>query len=110
VLTQFDPENLLLHQARREVLERQYEESRLAKTLARMERGPRRIVETARPTPLSFPIVVERLAANSVSSETLAERVRKMREAWASDAEAKGRIAEGGAEVMKKAEKASRRR
>lgn len=83
VLTQFDPENLLLHQARREVLERQYEESRLAKTLARMERGPLRIVETARPTPLSFPIVVERLAANSVSSETLADRVRKMREAWA---------------------------
>src|SRR5690606_29975491 len=36
VLAEFDPGNLLLEQARREVLDRQFEETRLARTLDRL--------------------------------------------------------------------------
>jgi hypothetical protein len=37
--------------------------------------------ETARFTPLAFPLVVERVAAK-ISSESIAERVAKMRAEW----------------------------
>jgi ATP-dependent helicase Lhr and Lhr-like helicase len=77
VLQRYDPENLLLEQAHREVLERQLERSRLARTLERI--GSARLVlkETRKPTPLAFPLLVDR-ARQMVSSESLADRVRKM--------------------------------
>jgi ATP-dependent Lhr-like helicase len=77
VFEQYDPENMLLRQARREVLERQLEQGRLAAALARIAAGPLAIVETPRPTPLAFPLLVDRLRER-VSSEQLADRVRKM--------------------------------
>jgi ATP-dependent Lhr-like helicase len=77
VFTRYDPGNLLLRQAEREVLERQLEASRLAATLARLRAGRVSVVETGRPTPLAFPLLVDRLR-EKVSSESLAERVRKM--------------------------------
>lgn len=77
VFQQYDPQNLLLHQARREVLERQLEHARLAAALVRLAAGAVAIVETARPTPLAFPLLVDRLRER-VSSEQLADRVRKM--------------------------------
>jgi ATP-dependent Lhr-like helicase len=82
VFEQFDPENLLLHQARREVLEKQFEQSRLGRTLGRLHAGPLRIVRTERPTPLSLPLIVERIGGQ-VSSETLADRIAKMEASWA---------------------------
>lgn len=77
VFSEYDPGNLLLHQAHREVLERQLEESRLRTTLERLSRS--RIVAThpPRPTPLAFPLLVDRLRA-TLSSEQLADRVRRM--------------------------------
>ena len=77
VLTRYDPENLLLRQARREVLERQLEQARLGRTLERLERGRVTIVDLDRPSPLGFPIVVDR-TREQVSSEKLADRVRRM--------------------------------
>jgi ATP-dependent Lhr-like helicase len=77
VFTNYDPENLLLDQARREVFERQLQESRLRKTLVRLAAGPVVITEPKRPTPLSFPLLVDRMRAE-VSSEKLADRVRRM--------------------------------
>lgn len=81
VFSEFEPQNLLLQQARREVLERHFEQSRLARTLARVRNGPRRIVRTKRPTPLSFPLIVERQAAK-LSTESIAQRVERMMSQW----------------------------
>lgn len=77
VLQRHDPGNLLLGQAHREVLERQLESSRLGRTLERLAAS--RVVVTApkRTPPLAFPLLVDR-ARESVSSETLADRVRRM--------------------------------
>jgi ATP-dependent Lhr-like helicase len=78
VFRKYDAGNLLLAQADREVLSRQLEGSRLAQTLERMAAQRVVWVEPPRPTPLCFPLLVERLQASTLSSESLAEQVRKM--------------------------------
>ncbi len=78
VFARYDPDNLLLVQARREVLDRQLERSRLALTLERLAAARIRRVEIARPTPLAFPLMVDRLRETTLSSEKLADRVRRM--------------------------------
>jgi ATP-dependent Lhr-like helicase len=77
VFARYDPENLLLHQAHREVLERQLERSRLGRTLERIGRGRVTVRDVERPTPLAFPILVDR-TREKISSEKLADRVRRM--------------------------------
>jgi len=77
VFTEYDPGNLLLHQAQREVLERQFEEARMRQTLQRIQQSRIVIVEITRPSPISFPLIVERLR-ESLSSEKLADRVARM--------------------------------
>jgi len=81
VFLKYDPENLLLVQARREVLEQHFEQSRLASTLERLERSALELVPVRRPTPLGFPLVVERISA-SLSNESLLERVERLKERW----------------------------
>jgi ATP-dependent Lhr-like helicase len=73
----YDPDNLLLHQARREVLERQLEQSRLARVLDRLSRCRPLIRDLRRPTPFAFPLLVDR-SRDKMSSEKFADRVRKM--------------------------------
>lgn len=94
VLTEFDPENLLLLQARREVLEKHFEQGRLARTMARVSASEMLIVRTPRLTPLAFPLVMERQSA-TLSSETIADQVRRMRAEW--EAGAVGKVGEVGA-------------
>ena len=77
VFQRFDPENLLLGQAHREVLERQLESSRLGRTLERLAASRVVVTHPKRTPPLAFPLLVDR-ARNRVSSESLADRVRKM--------------------------------
>ncbi|HMQ33502.1 MAG TPA: ligase-associated DNA damage response DEXH box helicase [Chloroflexaceae bacterium] len=77
VFAQYDPENLLREQARREVLERQLERGRLAAALARLASSAIALTAPPRPTPLAFPLLVDRLRER-VSSEELADRVRRM--------------------------------
>ena len=77
VLRRYDPENMLLAQATREVLERQLESTRLAKTLQRISASSIVVTTPKRPTPLAFPLVVDR-NRDRVSSETLADRIRRM--------------------------------
>jgi ATP-dependent Lhr-like helicase len=77
VFARHDPENLLLAQAAREVLERQLERSRLVAALTRMSAGRLSIVEVERPTPLAFPLIVDR-AREQLTSEKLSDRVRRM--------------------------------
>jgi ATP-dependent Lhr-like helicase len=77
VFARYDPDNLLLRQAHREVLERQLEQSRLGRALARLSAGRVTVTTTARPTPFAFALLVDR-AREQVSSEKLADRVRRM--------------------------------
>ena len=77
VLANYDPENLLLDQARREVLQKQLEQSRLYAALARINGSHLLVREVRRPTPFAFPLLVDRLR-QTVSSETLEDRIRKM--------------------------------
>jgi ATP-dependent Lhr-like helicase len=77
VLAKYDSSNLLLEQAQREVLQRQLEETRLQRALQRIERGRVVVQRVPRPTPFAFPLLVDHLR-QTVSSETLEDRVRKM--------------------------------
>ncbi len=77
VFTAHDEGNLLVAQAQREVLERQLEASRLGRVLERLSMSRMRVVTVDRPTPLAFPLMVD-IARAKLSSEKLADRVRKM--------------------------------
>jgi ATP-dependent Lhr-like helicase len=77
VFTRYDPDNLLLTQAHREVLERQLERSRMGRALERLSRSEVVITEPKRATPLAFGLLVDR-NRDKVSSETLADRIKRM--------------------------------
>lgn len=81
VFTKYEPENLLLKQAEREVLQDQLESHRLAKTLSRLDRRSVVWKATQRPSPLAFPLLVERLNSR-LSNETLLERIQRMKDQW----------------------------
>lgn len=78
VFKDYDPDNLLLAQAEREVYEQHFERDRLAAALERIADHEIRFVTTERPSPLAFPLVIERVRAR-VSSETLAQRLARLR-------------------------------
>lgn len=78
VLSEFDPDNLLLGQARREVLEAQLEVGRLRGSLERAAARPLTIVGLDRLTPMAFPIWAEQLRAVHLSSEKWSEMVARM--------------------------------
>ena len=77
VFVRYDSGNLLIDQAHREVLEKQLERSRLGQTLERLSRARLIVRDVARFSPLSFPLVIDR-SRNRVSSEKLADRIKKM--------------------------------
>ena len=77
VLQRYDPANMLLTQAHREVLERQLESSRLGRTLERLATARVVITTPKRTSPLAFPLLVDR-TRDRVSSESLGDRIRKM--------------------------------
>lgn len=78
VLRKYDPTNLLLEQAEREVFELQLEETRLASTLRALELRTLQLVHTPSLTPLSFPLWAERLRSQIISTETWRERIQRM--------------------------------
>jgi ATP-dependent Lhr-like helicase len=77
VFRDFEPDNLLLHQAYRETFEHQLEEGRLILALERIANQKIVWKQCLKPTPFSFPIITDRLR-EKLSSETLAERIQKM--------------------------------
>lgn len=79
VLESYDPENLLLLQAYREVFNQQLEEERLKSAFQRIASSTLVVAHANRFTPLSFPIKVDSLR-QVLSSEDLATRVKKMQE------------------------------
>ena len=77
VFEKHEPSNLLLQQARREVLDDQLELSRLQQALERAALQEFIHINTPRPGPLAFPLLVERLN-NRMSNESVLERVQRM--------------------------------
>lgn len=77
VFRKHDPGNLLLGQAEREVLSQELDAARLADTLERLARRRLDLRELKRPTPLSFPLIVEFLR-EKLSTEKLADRIARM--------------------------------
>ncbi len=77
VFVRHDPKNLLLEQARSEVLSRQLEEDRLRNALGRIQECAITVIDTPRISPLAFPIYVDRIGQH-LTSEKLADRIRRM--------------------------------
>jgi len=77
VFVRYDPNNMLLQQAAKEVLERQLEQSRLATALGRLSNSTILITNPESPTPMAFPILVDRLR-ETVTSENISQRIQKL--------------------------------
>ena len=77
VFKKYDSTNLLLGQAEREVLSQELELARLQDTLARIQQHTVAHVALKQPSPMSLPLMVERLR-EKLSTETLAARLDRM--------------------------------
>jgi ATP-dependent Lhr-like helicase len=78
VFREFDPGNLLLAQARREVLERQLEVGRLASALQVLASQSIDVRATRRFTPLAFPIWAQRIQSQTIRVESAQERIDRV--------------------------------
>ena len=77
VFRRYDPENLLLEQATREVLDRQLEQTRLSRAMERLAHAKLVVTHPPSPTPMAFPILVDRMR-EQVSSESVTDRIEKL--------------------------------
>ncbi len=84
VFYEYEPDNLLIQQALDQALQLQLDESRLRLALKRIESQKMVIRFLDRPTPFCFPIMADRLR-EKMSSETLADRLKKMADAAVAD-------------------------
>jgi ATP-dependent Lhr-like helicase len=78
VFSEYEPDNLLVRQAYNEALAFQLEEFRLREALQRISKQTVVLKEIERPTPFAFPIMVDSLGREKLTTETLEERVAKM--------------------------------
>lgn len=77
VFAQYDPDNLLLAQARAELLVQELDMDRLAHTLQRMKAQTLSVHPLQRPTPFALPLMVERFRER-LSTESLGDRLERM--------------------------------
>jgi ATP-dependent Lhr-like helicase len=79
VLSEYDTENLLLKQARQEVLEQQFEFQRLSESLDAIAEKEIVVVDTPRLSPLAFPIWAEQIQSR-LTTQNWRERITQMAE------------------------------
>ncbi|MDB4508304.1 ligase-associated DNA damage response DEXH box helicase [Akkermansiaceae bacterium] len=77
VFQRYDPDNLLLEQARREILDNQLELTRLKTTLKSLATRPIHFQKCTRLTPMAFPLWSDRLQAHYQGDDS-ASRLEKM--------------------------------
>ena len=77
VFRQYEPDNLLLQQSFEEVMDFQLEEARMRNALQRIAGQKIVLTYPERPTPFSFPIMVDRLR-EKLSTEQIQDRISKM--------------------------------
>jgi ATP-dependent Lhr-like helicase len=78
VFRDFEAGNLLYKQAFDEIMEFQIEEVRMRNTLKRIAEQKIILTYPEKPTPFCFPILVDRMNREKLSSEKLEDRIRKM--------------------------------
>jgi ATP-dependent Lhr-like helicase len=78
VFTEYEPDNLLVRQAYNEALAFQLEEFRLRAALQRIAKQSLILKIIKQPTPFAFPIMVDSLGREKLTTESLEERVSKM--------------------------------
>ena len=78
VYSDYEPDNLLLRQAYEEVLQFELEETRLRRTLERIQQQTIIVSRTKNFSVLAFPIIVTRMR-QKLSSESLKDRIEKMK-------------------------------
>ncbi len=69
VLQRYDPDNLLLLQSEREILEKQLEFTRLNEVIHGLKNRPFHLVETEHLTPMAFPLWADRLQSTLVAAD-----------------------------------------
>jgi len=79
VFKQYDPDNLLFNQTFEEVLTFQLEETRLRTALKRIQDQRLILSQPSHYSPFSFPIIVDRLNRERVSSESITDKVAKLK-------------------------------
>lgn len=82
VFHEYDSSNLLLQQAYEEMMDFQLEEARLRAALERIRHQRMVVRYPDRPTPFAFPIMIDRLSRDKLTSERLEDRVRRMTLEW----------------------------
>jgi len=80
VFSEYESNNLLLRQAYQEVMDQQMEEVRLRNALQRIHQNKIIITFPEKLTPLSFPIIVDGLNRNNLSSEKIEDRIKRMQQ------------------------------
>jgi len=78
VFREYEPDNILYLQTYDEVMTFQLEEVRMRRSLDKIISSHIIISKPSKATPFSFPIIVDRLSREKLSSEKLEDRVRKM--------------------------------
>ncbi len=78
VFRDYEPDNLLFQQAFRETFEHQLEEGRLRLALERIATQEIVWKPCEKPTPFSFPLITDRMSREKLSSEKLADRIKRM--------------------------------
>jgi ATP-dependent Lhr-like helicase len=78
VFHEYEAHNLLFRQSYEEVMDFQLEEVRLRQALDRINQQKIIITHPDKPTPFAFPIIVDRLSRDKLTSEQLKDRIQKM--------------------------------
>jgi ATP-dependent Lhr-like helicase len=78
VFRDYEPDNLLFQQAFTETFEHQLEEGRLRISLERIATQDMVLKQCEKTTPFSFPLITDRMSREKLSSEKLADRIKKM--------------------------------
>jgi ATP-dependent Lhr-like helicase len=77
VFQKYDPGNRLLAQAEQELLSQELDVQQLRAVLARMQEQTLSVHALAKPSPMAFPLMVERFR-EQLSNESLADRIARM--------------------------------
>ena len=85
VFSEYEPDNLLVRQAYNEALAFQLEEFRMRMALQRIVTQNIILKVIERPTPFAFPIMVDSLGRERLTTETLEERIAKMARQYGAD-------------------------
>jgi ATP-dependent Lhr-like helicase len=78
VFRDYEPENLLFQQAFTETFQHQLEEGRLRLSMERIAEQKIIWKQCEKPTPLSFPLITDRMSREKLSSEKWEDRVKRM--------------------------------